>query len=222
MEKVQKAIRDEFRDAVNRLDHKKLKELLPVSKDYINIRFYFHWAQDGYGDEMTPLMYVCGMFAYDSYSLSHYACYSPAALCFKLLIEHGADPNIPSDEGYTPIFSLIHELNLNFTDGIFSNFNILEKLVNAGANINFMSIKKKSETPLIATCRLLFEDNNGHGNYQLNNDMSYSLIRIINYLIPHGLDLNLRDKEGRTALYYASKLGSKDLLLCLLTAGADY
>lgn len=181
----------------------------------------------GYGDKMTPLMYVRGMFTKNSYSKNHYGYYGPALVCFNLLVKHSADSNIPSDEGYTPIFCLMNNLDTECSDDAFDNFEVLKKLVNYGADINFISIRKKSifkrsETPLISTLRSMSENKYFSQQKCIPDYQIDVLIHIMNYLIPKGLNLNLRDYNDHTALHYASSLSNTRLLSYFLQAGADY
>ncbi|KAF5389401.1 hypothetical protein D9757_004262 [Collybiopsis confluens] len=45
---------------------------------------------------------------------------------------------------------------------------------------------------------------------------------IVDFLIQHGIDLDMRDRNGFTALHFAAITGSKDCVVRLLRAGADH
>lgn len=51
----------------------------------------------------------------------------------------------------------------------------------------------------------------------MNND-----IKLVQYLINDGIDLNMRDKDGNTALISAAEHGHIDIVKLLIVAGANW
>ncbi|KAJ5703329.1 ankyrin repeat PH and SEC7 domain containing protein secG [Penicillium malachiteum] len=101
----------------------------------------------------------------------------------KLLLEEGADPNWKSHFGKSLIFHALHTVTLRLLSN--SNqldvFGVFDLLLTSGANPN--SIDHYGQTILIAAIRA--------GVYS-----------IIETLLGHGADANLRDKAGITPLSF--------------------
>jgi ankyrin repeat protein len=51
--------------------------------------------------------------------------------------------------------------------------------------------------------------------------LSHADANVVEYLINHGADVNIRDNHGYTALIWASRFGHIDIVRQLLDAGAD-
>ncbi len=86
---------------------------------------------------------------------------------------------------------------------IFSDILSVEHLINQGANINDQSNRGRS--PLMMAV---------HGNSTTHN-------MIINLLLEHNADLELKDDQGGTALIMAAYTGNIETVRCLLNAKAD-
>jgi len=55
----------------------------------------------------------------------------------------------------------------------------------------------------------------------LHTAVAYDQPEITSYLLDHGADVNARDPEGRTALFFAAMYGHDNLVRLLLAYGAD-
>ncbi|KAL8999176.1 MAG: hypothetical protein Q9169_001955 [Polycauliona sp. 2 TL-2023] len=97
----------------------------------------------------------------------------------KLLMDHGADPNIPNDFGETPLF-------LAVSDG---HIAAAEFLLQHGANVNARD--KDGSTPIHAV---------KYSNVDVDAEDQESLIRL---LIDYGADPNIPDEIGETPLFSA-------------------
>ena len=125
-----------------------------------------------------------------------------------LLIKHGADINLKSEAGMTPLMKAV-----NYYDGFWDDDPILDLkyiqrkayiltnlLLENGAMIDIQN--KNKRTALMLAC--------------LNKDTN-----TVRLLLSYGASVNLQDKRQRSALMYASQLGDKTSVRLLLECGAD-
>jgi ankyrin repeat protein len=140
----------------------------------------------------------------------------------KLLVERGADINIKSFEGATPLLFAIENsdlvtaaylLDLGADPDIspyegygalisavrYDDINMAEYLIRSGANINITD--KEGRTPLMHAVGL---------GYLMMTDL----------LIYYGANVLEEDDEGKTAFMIAAYMGYKDIAQLLLNAGA--
>lgn len=101
----------------------------------------------------------------------------------KLLLKAGADPNLRTDYGRTPLIALLSgSANRGPSEPILK---IAKALVDAGADLN--TPDKYGYTPLIWAVRSGIEKDR----------------EIVDCLLSKGADINQKDKEGKTALAWA-------------------
>lgn len=140
----------------------------------------------------------------------------------KILIENGADVNLPSTNGMTPLVltvSLAKEIEKN-QNGVLAPGNykrqakmaeesryqmehmqkIMELLLNNGADVN-------QETP--------------YGTPLMVASTSELNLNMIELLLSSGANVNQQDQNGRTALFYASAYNNDNVVTRLLKAGAS-
>jgi len=129
----------------------------------------------------------------------------------KLLVEFGADINLPDQHGYTP---------LNLTLILGGNIDLAWYLINQGADVNIKANEgtttlmgaAKSHSPELITYLLNkgFDINaqNEEGKtpliYALGNDYTRNHIPVIRLLLKAGADVNIKTKTGFTALHTAA------------------
>ena len=102
----------------------------------------------------------------------------------RFLVEHGADVNAEDDDyGMTPLYKAIKH----------GNSEVIKFLINNGANVKF---KCKNKTSLIMAVEKF---------YKLDDD-------VIEILLSHGVDINAKDKNGRTSLDIAQEHEYEDLI----------
>ncbi len=143
----------------------------------------------------------------------------------SLLLDKGADPNMPeSEKGLVPLFYAIQQQNFKivqillnagaenvFIDEGFSpmetavskgNLLIIEELLKKGFNINFSFYNGRGVTPLMGS---VLSD-----NYQL-----------FELLIRYKAKLDIQDDDGLTALHMAIMTKNKPIIERLLSSGAN-
>eukprot|EP01112_Ceratiomyxa_fruticulosa_P012947 TRINITY_DN3612_c0_g1_i2.p1 TRINITY_DN3612_c0_g1~~TRINITY_DN3612_c0_g1_i2.p1 ORF type:complete len:160 (-),score=34.53 TRINITY_DN3612_c0_g1_i2:191-670(-) len=93
-----------------------------------------------------------------------------------------------------------NETALTFAISGAQNINIVEYLIDAGANVNHANAT--GATPLILAAE--------KGNFS-----------IVQYLLSHDANVNASDNEGRTALHYASIKSNEHIVHYLIKNGAN-
>lgn len=140
----------------------------------------------------------------------------------EVLISCGADPNLPSRKGVTPISAAAHK----------GNVLIMQVLINAGATVN--AVNSSGSTALIQAShfghieavKLLLKHNassdfaNVKGTTALMRASQEGHVNISEELISAGVDVNRKNHEGMNALMLASQRGHADIVLLLIRAGA--
>ena len=106
---------------------------------------------------------------------------------FTFLIDKGADVNLQDHQGYTALHYAVES----------KNFDALCCLVHNGADVNLFTSMDK-HTPLMFACR--------------SHNMD-----AINFLLNKGADVNLQDRNGQSALHFASS----DICHCLIQNKSD-
>lgn len=109
----------------------------------------------------------------------------------RVLLEHGADPNLRQAAGA----SALH-IAASTADGMV----LAQMLVDRGADVNAKD--KKGRTPLIAAA-------------------STGQLDIVQLLLDKGAEVNAQSKDGATALHAAVLFGHKEIVATLLAVGAN-
>uniref|UniRef100_A0A1A9WK73 SOCS box domain-containing protein n=1 Tax=Glossina brevipalpis TaxID=37001 RepID=A0A1A9WK73_9MUSC len=152
----------------------------------------------------------------------HYAAACGHSECVRLLLEHGADANKIDSKGCTPLH-------------VGSEYNeVTRLLLKFGANVNSKTFHM-GDTPLHLALRtrcpmsakIMLQSELIQINETNDNAETYLMCAIANEqydiameLIQRGARLNLQDKEGYTALYYAVVQNNISLTTSLLEHGA--
>jgi uncharacterized protein len=185
---------------------------------------------------------------------------SGALLCFLLSCPTSAkvaDPS-PQDTCLTPLISAIHhrdygqaveliqshsDLNAYSCDGstaliesiALNQFNVTEKLILAGANVN-LADRGKNETPLMIAAWYCQQDAvslllSKHADVNAIDSPGYSALmlsgqncqdgRVPVLLIKSGARIDLKTERGDTALTTAAFYGNENVIHVLVAAGAD-
>ena len=145
------------------------------------------------------------------------------AECVRLLLSSGAIVNIQSCGGHTALIEAVRN----------EDYECIDLLLRYGADLN--SKGKLWDTPLIQAIKN-FDDGSmnmlldtgadvnveGNGDYVLNVAVSSRNCQGVAALIRAGVDVNLRDKDGNTALIQAVTNGdAHECTKFLIEAGAD-
>ena len=143
----------------------------------------------------------------------------------ELLLKYGADPTAKDDLGKT---ALIHAMNTNdykLTEALVKSNNSAVNLTDNAGNTPLIYAALKGHTDNIRSL-LKHEANPDYQNP--NNGISPLIAATANNhtkaaqaLINGKATLDLRDKNGRTALFYASQRGMVPLVRQLIRLGAD-
>lgn len=164
----------------------------------------------------------------DYASLLNYACSAGKMDLVKVLIEHGADPNIADLFGET---ALMYAAINSCTD-------IVELLLSRGANVNAQT--KKGETALhwsvIGNCNcdcttMLLKGGASTNiptkkgktvlHYALKYYLKKGLIEKLQLLLKYGAPVNQSDNEGNTPMYYACKNDLIEVIKLLIDHGSN-
>ncbi|AKI78847.1 putative ankyrin repeat protein [Acanthamoeba polyphaga mimivirus] len=139
----------------------------------------------------------------------------------KLLLENGADPNIPNNKGETALGLVVSYLMTNYLE-IAQKTNCLkiaQLLIEYGANVNFQNnygdyiLNHSLQDKNFDIIKILLDNNtnpnlsNNKGNTLLHNICIHgeSCDNIIKLLLNYNVDLNSVNLKGKTALMYLCK-----------------
>ncbi len=122
---------------------------------------------------------------------------------FTKLLEHGADPNVQT----TSDFGWLRELDISITEyAALVAFPYFKAVMENGGDPNYIAQSERNAHKSLAHIILGRVDS----------------IKKLQLLIDAGIDLNHVDNRGETPLMSAVSLGSYDLAIMLVEAGADW
>lgn len=130
----------------------------------------------------------------------------------KLLLSRGANPKLCKDES-GPCVTVLWMVNINTRIANFTGDRqkeMLTMLIDAGADPRSVAVGFGTPTPLIAAAQ----------NWGGRDDGNIEAVKV---LIARGAgqNVNVKDNEQRTALYYAVKGGKREMVADILTAKPD-
>ena len=130
----------------------------------------------------------------------------------KLLLEHGANPNIPNNLGKPSLVT-----SLECIDSLNFNIEIIHLLIRHGANVNIQFSDWGHQTTLIPfTLKTCYEI---HSIEPWVNQRKLSVLQI---LLEAGADTNFVDEGGENALHLACFHNDQNVALLLVKSGGNY
>ncbi|XP_028296257.1 ankyrin repeat and SOCS box protein 2-like isoform X3 [Gouania willdenowi] len=143
--------------------------------------------------------------------------------CVQVLLENGADPDIPNSDNETPLYKACEK----------NNPAIVAALLHRGVAVNARCIQSCTALQEAATqnnveiCELLLKNGAKHalknrfGLSPLFSAAQSGQTHALRCLLSHGADVNSEAADGATALYEACKNGHKAVVEMLLSHNAD-
>lgn len=132
----------------------------------------------------------------------------------QMLIDRGADVNAPDKDGRTPLFTAVDQHDVDWSDRPFvkeldklSSLDIIKSLVDHKANVN----AQLTAAPVIKKAA---QDNADRtiaaGGTAFMRAARSGDVEVMQYLLDHGADPKLSNKDGANALMLAAGLGYTD------------
>jgi len=149
--------------------------------------------------------------------------YSKAPKTAQYLLEKGADPNLPNNNGQTPLYLAIDKSMGN---------ELIKALLKAGADPDTgspyytplqMAIKKRD----IELAQLLIDAGadiyyvNEYGSTLFHTAASINSNKNVDFLLSKGLDINAKNNDGETPLHIAAENGYTSVIEQMINNGAD-
>ncbi|XP_042359543.1 ankyrin repeat and SOCS box protein 2-like isoform X2 [Plectropomus leopardus] len=143
--------------------------------------------------------------------------------CVEVLLENGADPDIPNYDKETPLYKACEK----------SNAAIVAALLNRGAAVNthciqgWTALQEAACRNNVEICEMLLkagakhELTNMYGISPLFTAAQSGQVAALRCLLKHGADINSQAADGATALYEAAKNGHQEIVELLLSQNAD-
>ena len=156
----------------------------------------------------------------------HWAASNNSIEAIDSLVKAGADVNVRDRDGYTPLYSALYgTLFGNSYDALASGnaYDATAALIDAGADVNTKTAN--GDTPLVYTIiSMLTASDDIYAYSNLTDSEMFEIVTCtVGALLSAGADVNIRDKDGLTALHHAVYLmgGDINIVSALIQGGAD-
>ena len=142
----------------------------------------------------------------------------------QYLIANGASVNVSAYGGYTPIMQAALSGNIALADLLTKNGAELNSKGQRGTILHYLITSKKEGSEEML--KYLFErganfQEFSYGNTELHLAVLQGTNEMVKTLLELGIDVNIENDYGRTALYYAAKHGYKTKTDLLITSGVN-
>jgi ankyrin repeat protein len=152
----------------------------------------------------------------------------------KLLLEKGADPqsivrDVIKDNNLSILKLLVPCVGLSYIDYNTSP-SVVEFLLSNGEMVGidtFKQITDKSQSTNLHLLEVLLKSLNGEVSYWskevplIHHAIINKYPNMLEIILKYQKDIDIRDKDGNSALHIVSKHGNKDMVAMLLESGAD-
>ncbi|XP_070705811.1 ankyrin repeat and SOCS box protein 2-like [Pempheris klunzingeri] len=143
--------------------------------------------------------------------------------CLQVLLENGADPDIPNNDKETPLYKACER----------NSPAMVAMLLNHGAVVNthcimgWTALQEAVSRNNVEICEMLMKAGAKHsltniyGISPLFTAAQGGQVATLRFLLKHGADVNSQAADGATALYEAAKNGHEEIVELLLSQNAD-
>ncbi|KAJ3093545.1 Ankyrin repeat and SOCS box protein 3 [Physocladia obscura] len=140
----------------------------------------------------------------------------------QFLIHHGANLDLCDDKKYTALQNTIKMGNEEFVSMLLDNGANFDSITGSGENVFHLAFKYHrlkilkllmSRTSELNTVKLVFPLHQAVRNY--------SSLDFVKYFISSGINVNLKDSDGRTALMLAAKCQNSEMMRYLCENGSE-
>ncbi|XP_069581192.1 ankyrin repeat and SOCS box protein 2 [Brachyistius frenatus] len=143
--------------------------------------------------------------------------------CIQLLLENGADPDIPNYDRETPLYKAC-ERNNAATVAMLLNYG---PAVNTSTTQGWTALQEAVVRNNVEICEMLLKAGakhnlaNVYGITAVFTAAQSGQLAALCFLIRHGADINTHASDGATALYEACKNGHEEVVELLVSKKAD-
>ena len=158
----------------------------------------------------------------NGYYALHFAAKNGQVETLRVLLKHGANPNIRNNSGETPLHLAMSKHNKELVTLLLSHGADPNLADNNGFTPLCCNTSSHEITDLLATKGANVDhQTNQNGYYALHFAAKNGQVETLRVLLKHGANPNIRNNSGETPLHLAMSKHNKELVTLLLSHGAD-